>query len=216
MRPRRRGPSLAAAIGLLVLVITLCVVLIAITGPVLVVVALAVIALVAGLASRLSPRSPRRHTGDVPRPFPKDETLNLTGNAGTAAPGPQWVMHWESCPPSSAVPFARDQLIRVMAEWGLVGEAGEPTQLVVTELISNAIDHARAPIQLTVRFPGESVRVEVHDATVEPPRQQPHDPLRVRGRGLQMVDALSSRWGWTNDASGKTVWADVSVGWPPD
>ena len=31
-----------------------------------------------------------------------------------------------------------------------------------------------------------------------------------------MVDALSLQWGWTFDAAGKTVWADVSIGWPPD
>jgi anti-sigma regulatory factor (Ser/Thr protein kinase) len=215
MRSRRRGPLLAAAIGLLVLVITVSLVLVAIAGPVLVVFALALIALVAGLASRLSPRAPRRHTGGVPRLFPQDETLDVNRDTGSAAPGPRWNVRWESDPPGSAVPVVRDQLRRVLAEWGLTGEAGEPTQLVVTELITNAIDHARAPIEVTVSFPGESVRVEVHDASVEPPRQQPHDPLRMRGRGLQMVDALSSQWGWTNDAAGKTVWADVSIGWPP-
>jgi len=92
-------------------------------------------------------------------------------------------MQWESEPPASAVPFARDQLTQVLAEWGLVGEAVEPTQLVVTELVSNAIDHARAPIQLTVSCPGESVRVEVHDSAAQPPRPQPHD--RRRGVELQ-------------------------------
>jgi anti-sigma regulatory factor (Ser/Thr protein kinase) len=112
------------------------------------------------------------------------------------------------------VPFARDQLTQVLAEWGLTGEAAEPTQLVVTELISNAIDHASAPIKLTVSFPGDSVRVEVHDSAAEPPRQQSLDPRRLRGRGLHMIDAVSSQWGWTPDAAGKTVWADVSIGWP--
>lgn len=209
----RRGRLLAAAIGLLVLIITTSLLLVAIAGPVLVVVVLAMIALVAGLATRLPPRSPSRHTEEVPRPTPRAETRSR--DTGTAAPDPQWVMQWESGPSASAVPFARDQLIRVLAEWGLAGEAGEPTQLVVTELLSNAIDHARPPIQLTVSFPGESVRVEVHDATVEPPQQQPHDPSRLRGRGLQMVDALSLQWGWTTDAAGKTVWANVSIGWPP-
>ena len=167
---------LAAAIGLLLLVIMVSLVLAAIAGPVLVVVSLVVIALVAGLASRLTPPLRRRHTADEPRPRPQDKTPNLNQTTGTATSGPRWGMRWESCPPASAVPFARDQLTQVLAEWGLTGEAVEPTQLVVTELISNAIDHARAPIQLTVSFPGESVRVEVHDAAAEPPRLQPHDP----------------------------------------
>jgi anti-sigma regulatory factor (Ser/Thr protein kinase) len=215
MRSRRRGPLLVAAIGLLVLVVMVSLVLAAIAGPVLVVVSLAVIALVAGLASRLAPPSRRRHTADEPHLLPQDNAPNVKQSTGTAASGPRWGMKWESCPPASAVPFARDQLTQVLAGWGLTGEAVEPTQLVVTELLSNAIDHARAPIRLTVSFPGEWVRVEVHDATDEPPRQQSHDPWRLRGRGLQMVDGLAVQWGWTADAAGKTVWADVPIGWPP-
>ncbi len=213
MRSRRRGPLLAAALVLLALVV---VVVVAIAGPVLFVVTLVAIALLVGLVSPLLLPSRRRHTAGGSRSFLRDNASTPDGSTGTTAPGPRWVIQWDSGPPASAVPFARDQLTRVLADWGLTGEAGEPTQLVVTELISNAIDHACAPIQLTVSFTGESVRVEVHDGAAEPPRPQPHDPLRARGRGLQMVDALSSRWGWTNDSTGKTVWADVSIGWPPD
>jgi anti-sigma regulatory factor (Ser/Thr protein kinase) len=215
MRSRRRGSLLAVAIVLAVVAAAAILIMFAIVGPVIVVVALATVALLAGVASRLSPSSPRQ-AGEGPRPFLPDDALNPGEVTGAAATDPPWVMLWESVPQASAVPFARDQVTRVLAEWGLPGEAGEPTQLVVTELISNAIDHARAPIQLTVSFSGDTVRVEVRDATVEPPRQQPPDPWRVRGRGLQMVDALSSQWGWTADDAGKTVWADVSIGWPPD
>jgi anti-sigma regulatory factor (Ser/Thr protein kinase) len=215
MSSRRRGPSLATAIMLLILVVTASLIVVVIAGPILLVVALSTIALVAGLASRRRPPS-LRQSGGGSRLRPQDDEPDLDREIETAAPGPRWAIQWESRPPVSAVPFARDQLTRVLAEWGLVGEAGEPTQLVVTELMSNAIDHAHPPIQLTVSFPGESVRVEVHDASAEPPRQQSHDPWRVRGRGLQMVDALSPQWGWTNDDTGKTVWADVSIGWPPD
>jgi hypothetical protein len=58
------------------------------------------------------------------------------------------------------------------------------------------------------------VRVEVRDAAAGPPRLQPHDPLRIRGRGLQLVDALATRWGWTGDPPGKVVWAEVPTSWP--
>jgi len=200
---------------LLIVVVAVSLIVVVIAGPILLVVTLSTIALVAGLASRHRPPA-QRQTGGGARFRPQDDESDLDREIETAAPERRWAMQWESHPPASAVPFARDQLTRVMAEWGLVGEAGEPTQLVVTELVSNAIDHAHPPIQLTVSFPGESVRVEVHDASAEPPRQQSHDPWRARGRGLQMVDALSSKWGWTNDDTGKTVWADVTIGWPPD
>jgi anti-sigma regulatory factor (Ser/Thr protein kinase) len=216
MRAHRGGPLSAAAIVLLALVIVVGLVAVTIVGPVLVVVGLALIALVAGLSSRIRP-PPRQHGDQGARPFPdEDDAPDFDGRTVAEPSGRQWIVQWDSDPPPNVVPFAREQLTQALADWGLVGEAGEPTQLVVTELLSNAIDHAHAPIRLTVSFPGESVRVEVHDAAPEPPRQQPRDPERLRGRGLQMVDALSSQWGWTDDAAGKTVWADVTIGWPSD
>jgi anti-sigma regulatory factor (Ser/Thr protein kinase) len=209
----RRGRALVAAVVLVVVLVTVSLVLVAIVAPVLVVLELAVIALIAGVASRHRQPSRRPRTRGS-RPRGQGGTPKPGHNAGTRSSGPQWVMQWESLPPASAVPFVRDRLARVLADWGLTTEGGGPTQLVVTELVSNAMEHARAPIQLTVSFPGTCMRVEVHDAATEPPRQQPQDPWEARGRGLQLIDAVSSRWGWTTDAAGKTVWADVSIGWP--
>jgi anti-sigma regulatory factor (Ser/Thr protein kinase) len=97
----------------------------------------------------------------------------------------------------------------VLGEWGLTGEAREDVLLVVTELLSNAVDHGRGPVRLTVELRSGSVRIEVHDTAPDAPRPQPLDPYAVRGRGLQMVEALSSRWGWTDGPAGKIVWADV-------
>jgi hypothetical protein len=58
------------------------------------------------------------------------------------------------------------------------------------------------------------VQVEVRDATPDARRLQPPDPARARGRGVHLVEALSSRWGWTADPPGKVVWADVPTEWP--
>lgn len=209
----RRGWLLVAAVVLLVVVVAVSLALVAMVAPVLIVLELALIALVAGLVSRLWRPSRRPRTAGS-RPFRQGGTPDPEPNTRTESSGPRWVMQWQSRPPASALPFVREQLARVLADWGLAAEAGEPTRLVVTELVTNAMEHARAPIQLTVRFPGECVRVEVHDAASEPPRRQPEDPWEERGRGLQLVEALSSRWGWNTDAAGKTVWADVSIGWP--
>jgi anti-sigma regulatory factor (Ser/Thr protein kinase) len=128
--------------------------------------------------------------------------------------GRRWATRWESTPPPDAVPSSRERVTVVLAEWGLAGEAVEPTLLVVTELLSNAIDHARGPVELAVEYPGEWVHVEVHDGAPDAPHRQPHDMLRTRGRGLQMVEALSVRWGWTPTPPGKVVWADVATEWP--
>jgi anti-sigma regulatory factor (Ser/Thr protein kinase) len=207
----RRGRLLVVTGALLVLVVVVGLAAVALAPTALIVVGVAVIGLVAGLASRLPARhrtrpSPQPRTADTPQP---DRDM---GNE--SSPAPRWTTQWKTTPPPSAVRFARDQVTRVLTEWDLGGEAGEPTLLVVTELLSNAMDHAQAPIMLTVSFADGSVRVEVQDSAAEPPQLQPHDPWARRGRGLQVVEALSTRWGWTEERVGKTVWAEVLIGWP--
>ena len=202
----RRHRLLVGAVVLLVVVVAVGLA-VAVAAPVLLVLGLAGIALVIGLVARVPrPSRPQRATGRRADPADAD---------GDAETGPRWVMQWESRPPVDAVPFARDRLARELADWGIATEAGEPALLVATELLTNALEHARAPIRLTVGLGAESVRIEVHDAAADPPRQQPHDLWAARGRGLQLVDGLSRRWGWSPDTNGKTVWADVSSGWPP-
>lgn len=149
--------------------------------------------------------------------------LALVGSAGTrlrrgagwrrAEPRLRWSTCWESDPPVHAVPQTREQVTAVLAGWGLTGEPVEPTLLVVTELLSNAIDHARGPVRVSVERSAEAVRVEVGDATPDPPQLLPPDPTRARGRGVHLVEALSLRWGWTPDPPGKVVWAEVPTEW---
>ena len=205
MKSRHR--ALVGALVLLVVVIAVGLA-VAVAAPVLLLLGLVGIALVIGLVARLPRASrPQRASGGWGDPSDED---------GGPPSEPRWVMQWETRPPVDAVPFARDQLARVLTDdWGIGTEAGEPALLVATELLTNAVEHARAPITLTVGLAAECVRVEVHDAAADPPEQQPHDIWAPRGRGLQLVDGLSRRWGWSPDADGKTVWADVSRGWPP-
>jgi len=187
MRAGRRSLALATIVLLGVVVVGLAVITV-VAFPLALTIELAVLALVAGVASRATKRRGRRRARDS---------------------NPLWVTRWESEPPVEAVPLTRRQLSVVLGEWGLTGEAHEDVLLVVTELLSNAVDHGRGPVRLTVELRGGSVRVEVHDTAPDAPRPQPLDPYAVRGRGLQMVEALSSRWGWTDGPAGKIVWADV-------
>lgn len=131
-----------------------------------------------------------------------------------ARAGPRWTAGWESESVAEAVPVVRGRLAVVLDEWGLSGEAGEPTLLVVTELVSNAAEHGSAPVRLAVELRGDAVRVEVYDGSPELPRRRADDPERTRGRGLQLVDGLSGGWGWTPAPPGKVVWAEVATGWP--
>jgi phosphoserine phosphatase RsbU/P len=81
----------------------------------------------------------------------------------------------------------------------------------MSELVTNAIEHARTPLVLVVAFTGTTVRIEVSDGSEVAPQLQPFDSAAPRGRGLQFVDALARAWSWSTDENGKTVWAEMAA-----
>ena len=101
----------------------------------------------------------------------------------------------------------RRALRSVFAQWGLSVEAAEDALLVVEEMVANAVDHARTPFRLTVQHVGAALCVTVRDGAPGPVHVRPLSTVASRGRGMQMVEALSSRWGWNRTAAGKAVWA---------
>ncbi len=88
------------------------------------------------------------------------------------------------------------------------------TVLLASELITNAILHARTPLQVGVTcWPGR-VMVSVGDRNLLRPEQQPYSEERTGGRGLGFVDALAHRWGVTEYEGGKTTWFIVEKAGP--
>jgi len=81
--------------------------------------------------------------------------------------------------------------------------------IVVSELVTNAAEHGEPPIRLRLSASSAGLRVEVADTSNIQPRVGPVDPSSPSGRGLQLVDALSSGWGTDPTPDGKTVWAMV-------
>ncbi len=78
--------------------------------------------------------------------------------------------------------------------------------LVVSELTTNAVVHARTQLNVTISAGARSVRVEVEDGSMRPPERTAH------GMGLRVADDVASAWGWHPIASGKIVWVEVPVG----
>ena len=108
----------------------------------------------------------------------------------------------------------RRTLRAVFVQWELPSETAENALMVVEELVANVVDHARTPFRLTVNHEaadhtGSSVRITVRDDCPGPLHARPFSARAARGRGLQMIDALTSRWGCDPSAGGKTVWALV-------
>ncbi|MEZ0491113.1 ATP-binding protein [Kineococcus sp. TBRC 1896] len=80
--------------------------------------------------------------------------------------------------------------------------------LVVTELVTNAVRHGAPPAALRLECEGEAgVVVRVHDADPHAPQLRHVDPGALGGRGIALVDVLSAQWGVDPAADGKTVWS---------
>jgi anti-sigma regulatory factor (Ser/Thr protein kinase) len=95
----------------------------------------------------------------------------------------------------------------------------DAAELLVTELVTNAVVHAgtRARVLIITAGDRSDVRIEVHDDAYEPPRIGGFDPDAVSGRGLALVDAISDRWGIEPDGParpGKRVWFELRVRTP--
>ena len=83
--------------------------------------------------------------------------------------------------------------------------------LLVSEVVTNAVLHARSDIRLEVQASADTVRVEVHDGSPVEPRVHHYRLTSGTGRGLRMVEQLARRWGVEHDVArgGKVVWFEV-------
>ena len=108
-----------------------------------------------------------------------------------------------------AVAPARHFLLNTLAKWGVDEDTVDNAVLCVSELITNAVIHTGAGCEVRVVLDGGVLTTTVRDggsSVVVDPRHVTVDPLAVHGRGLQIVDACSTRWGSELDAVGMTVW----------
>ncbi len=112
--------------------------------------------------------------------------------------------------PSSASQ-ARKLTRLTLASWNLEALLDE-TQLMVSELVTNALDHGSGPIGLRFRR-GNRLRCEVSDTSPELPQQRDSDNEDESGRGLMIVDALATQWGHhtTSEGPGKTIWFELRL-----
>jgi anti-sigma regulatory factor (Ser/Thr protein kinase) len=84
--------------------------------------------------------------------------------------------------------------------------------LVTSELVGNAVLHARSSIRVTLRSDGRSgLVVEVEDENTRMPTQASCPQDATSGRGLALVAKLSSAWGARPAGQGKVVWARLSA-----
>ena len=94
---------------------------------------------------------------------------------------------------------------------------GDVAELLITELVSNAVRHSDLSVEVRVVLSGSRLRVSVSDSSHRMPVLRQVSDDQTSGRGLFLVDSLSSGWGVdVREEGGKTVWFELDLAAPPE
>ncbi|MFF5754260.1 SpoIIE family protein phosphatase [Streptomyces longwoodensis] len=150
---------------------------------------------------------------------PADDVALLL--ARTRALGDGRVAGWDLAADPAEVSRVRSRVAAQLRRWGLA-DLEFTAELVVSELVTNAIRYGRPPIHLRLVLPdpeppdgpgatsGRSLLCEVRDASSTAPHQRRARSYDEGGRGLHLVAQLAERWGTRQTRVGKTVWAELN------
>ena len=144
---------------------------------------------------------------DAVGPAPADDVALLVLDFAGPMAG-QLVAALDLAPDPRAVAEARRFTGTVLQEWGL-GDLGDVAALLVSEMTTNALVHAGGSASLELRVEDDRLRLSVADSNPHEPRPRQAEVSATNGRGLMLVEALSSAWGVEPNVPGKVVWADV-------
>ncbi|MFF7052659.1 SpoIIE family protein phosphatase [Streptomyces griseorubiginosus] len=129
--------------------------------------------------------------------------------ARTRLLGPEQVADWDVPVDPAQVAEARKAASRQLTEWGLE-EFAFTTELVVSELVTNAIRHAVGPIRLRL-IRARTLMCEVLDSGSTAPHLRHPRTTDEGGRGLLLVSQFAQRWGTRFVPEGKVIWAEQSL-----
>jgi serine phosphatase RsbU (regulator of sigma subunit) len=104
---------------------------------------------------------------------------------------------------------ARDYIRQQLSAWGLE-DLTLTTELLASELVGNVVRHAKGPIHLRL-LRSRSLICEVYDGSLTTPRIRHASYTDEGGRGLQLVAALSQRWGARSLQAGKCIWTEQDL-----
>ncbi len=116
-------------------------------------------------------------------------------------------------PDRTAPEVARVLVKEACEEWG-VRRLSRLGQLIISELVTNGVVHARTELRVTVRFSGRTLSLAVRDGDprlLHPPGGGVEADNHGYGRGLLIVDSMADSWGCTPTADGKVTWATLDL-----
>ncbi|WP_269856848.1 SpoIIE family protein phosphatase [Streptomyces sp. RPT161] len=137
---------------------------------------------------------------------PDDDVALLI--ARTHALGPDHVASWQLPSDPAVVSEARVLATRCLEGWGL-DDLVFTAEIIVSELVTNAIRYASGPVQLRL-IRQAALICEVADSSSTSPRLRHARTTDEGGRGLFLVAQLSRRWGTRYTPEGKIIWAELS------
>ncbi|MFJ8106657.1 SpoIIE family protein phosphatase [Streptomyces sp. NPDC096132] len=109
---------------------------------------------------------------------------------------------------------ARRHVREQLSLWDL-GQLTPTAELLVSELVGNVVRHARGPVRLRLLYGAELI-CEVYDGSQTMPRIRRATETDEGGRGLQLITALSGRWGARFTPNGKCIWTEQPLPGPDD
>ncbi|MEU0845225.1 SpoIIE family protein phosphatase [Streptomyces sp. NPDC005962] len=138
---------------------------------------------------------------------PADDVALLVARARALDAGQ--VVTWELPAEPALVAEARERAAAQLAAWGLA-ELTFTTEMVVSELFTNAILHGQGPVQLRL-IRDRTLICEVSDTSTTAPHMRRARVFDEGGRGLLLVAQLSGRWGTRQTPTGKIIWAEQAL-----
>jgi len=114
-------------------------------------------------------------------------------------------------PTSQDAPRAAREFLRAALATEYLDGVGAVSELLTTELVTNAVQHARSAATLRLSTEHDCLRVEVDDDSTVVPVVRPRNPARLSGYGLVLVATLSNQWGVDLRPGGKTVWFELTL-----
>lgn len=108
---------------------------------------------------------------------------------------------------------ARALVSDVLAAWGMDEDVADCGKIIVTELLANAVEHTKTPMsKVIIERPSNGVvRIGVSDGSRGAPHLVSAGPNAESGRGLSLVAAMSSQWGYDTHTWGKVTWAVIEA-----
>lgn len=136
---------------------------------------------------------------------PRDDIALLV--ARTRSLGSDNIATWDVPSEPAAVAPVREAVTRRLAQWDLA-ELAFTTELLLSELITNAIRYASGPIQVRLLRDRHNLICEVSDASNTSPHLRRAATMDEGGRGLFLVAQIAERWGTRYTKQGKIIWTE--------